>query len=221
MCNTLLYPCQEEEKETERILAYLSHVEQCTLIYKENHKDNVVQSLSLHHVDLVLLHESLMRDKEDILHLIDVIVEESNTKVIVISEELHAETGLEYYQAGAVDYLLIDELDSLSHRMENAVQDCVTMPMAIATQILEEIQQSAETIQTLQDEVEQRELKENLTEKEIEMLKGVAQGLLQVEIAEEQHLSLYTVKTHLNNARRKLGVKTTRQAVEIIKQLGL
>jgi DNA-binding NarL/FixJ family response regulator len=60
-----------------------------------------------------------------------------------------------------------------------------------------------------------RVLIEKLTDREQEVLTYVARGLSNKEIAEQIHLSLKTVKTHVSNVIQKMGV-TTRTQVAIL-----
>ncbi len=53
---------------------------------------------------------------------------------------------------------------------------------------------------------------EGLTEQEVRVLRLVAQGLTNQEIAERLHISLHTVKTHLKHIFAKLGVSDRTQA---------
>jgi DNA-binding NarL/FixJ family response regulator len=60
-----------------------------------------------------------------------------------------------------------------------------------------------------------------LTDREREVLALVAYGLSNEEIAERLHLSPLTVKTHINRAMTKLGVRDRAQLVVIAYQSGL
>ena len=53
-----------------------------------------------------------------------------------------------------------------------------------------------------------REETEELSAREKEILVAVAQGLLNKEIADKYHISIYTVITHRKNITRKTGIKT-------------
>jgi LuxR family maltose regulon positive regulatory protein len=62
---------------------------------------------------------------------------------------------------------------------------------------------------------------EPLTEREQEVLSGVAQLMSTAEIANELHISVNTVKTHLKSVHRKLAVDHRREAVRRARQLKL
>ena len=60
-----------------------------------------------------------------------------------------------------------------------------------------------------------------LTERELEVLRAVATGLTNGEIAQELHLSESTVKTHVSRALAKIGARDRVQAVIIAYDIGL
>jgi DNA-binding NarL/FixJ family response regulator len=60
-----------------------------------------------------------------------------------------------------------------------------------------------------------------LTERELEVLRVVATGLTNGEIAQELHLSESTVKTHVSRAFAKIGARDRVQAVIIAYDIGL
>jgi LuxR family maltose regulon positive regulatory protein len=62
---------------------------------------------------------------------------------------------------------------------------------------------------------------EPLSEREIEVIQLIAEGLTNQEIANRLILSLYTVKTHTRNIYSKLGVNSRTQAVTKARALGI
>jgi LuxR family maltose regulon positive regulatory protein len=62
---------------------------------------------------------------------------------------------------------------------------------------------------------------EPLSEREIEVLQLISEGLTNPEIAARLILSLYTVKTHTRNIYGKLGVNNRTQAVSKAMALGI
>ena len=61
----------------------------------------------------------------------------------------------------------------------------------------------------------------SLSEREIEVLELIAEGLINQEIADQLYLSLHTVKVHARNIYSKLAVKNRTQAVAKGKALGI
>jgi DNA-binding NarL/FixJ family response regulator len=66
-----------------------------------------------------------------------------------------------------------------------------------------------------------RELVHELTKREVEILKLIAQEMTNNEIAERLFISMYTVETHRKNLIRKTGVKNTVGLVKYAMQQGL
>ncbi len=55
--------------------------------------------------------------------------------------------------------------------------------------------------------------KEPLSERELEVLKGIVEGLKDRDIADALHISEHTVRSHVKSVYRKLGVSSRSQAV--------
>jgi LuxR family maltose regulon positive regulatory protein len=72
-----------------------------------------------------------------------------------------------------------------------------------------------------ESQVDQSRLIESLSERELEVLQRLADGLTNREIADRLYLSLNTVKVHTRNIYGKLGVNNRTQAVNRARELGL
>jgi len=62
---------------------------------------------------------------------------------------------------------------------------------------------------------------EQLSERELEVLRLIAEGLTNREIAERLFIAVSTVKTHINNIYRKLDASNRAQAVTRVSELNL
>ncbi|MCO6060106.1 LuxR C-terminal-related transcriptional regulator [Pseudomonas sp. MOB-449] len=60
-----------------------------------------------------------------------------------------------------------------------------------------------------------------LSQRELDVLKLIAQGMSNQQIGDALHISLHTVKTHAQRVNFKLGVERRTQAVARAKELGL
>jgi DNA-binding CsgD family transcriptional regulator/N-acetylneuraminic acid mutarotase len=65
------------------------------------------------------------------------------------------------------------------------------------------------------------ELGEPLSDRELDVLRGLADGAANKDIADDLSISPYTVKTHLRNIYTKLGVSTRTEALTVAMQQGL
>jgi LuxR family maltose regulon positive regulatory protein len=77
------------------------------------------------------------------------------------------------------------------------------------------------TISAVSDHISQDDLVEPLSNREVEVLAHIAEGDTNQEIAQNLHLSLYTVKSHARNIYSKLGVKNRTEAVAKARLLGI
>jgi LuxR family maltose regulon positive regulatory protein len=64
-------------------------------------------------------------------------------------------------------------------------------------------------------------LVESLSERELEVLQHIAEGLTNREIADRMYLSLNTIKVHTRNIYGKLGVNNRTQAVSRARDLSV
>jgi LuxR family maltose regulon positive regulatory protein len=75
--------------------------------------------------------------------------------------------------------------------------------------------------ETTTSQVDQSKLIEPLSERELEVLQRIAEGLTNREIGDKLYLSLNTVKVHTRNIYGKLGVNNRTQAAARAKDLGI
>ena len=131
-----------------------------------------------------------------------------DTEVLALTSVLEDASVVGAIKAGAIGYLLKDtEGDELRRAIKAAAAGQVQLSPQAAARLLSEVRAP--------------ESPEHLTDRESEVLKLVAQGQANKEIARALHIGEKTVKTHVSNILSKLGVQSRTQAALHAVQLGL
>jgi len=166
-----------------------------------------VKLARLLHPDVVLM--DLLMPVMDGIHAIAVIRSElPDTEVIALTSVLERDTVLGAVRAGASGYLLKDT-------------DAADLRKAIKAAAAGQAQLSPQASAYLMGEIRNPELLEALTEREAEVLRLLAQGESNKEIAHHLQVVEDTVKTHIHHILAKLGVRSRTQAVLCALRLGL
>ena len=131
-----------------------------------------------------------------------------DTEVIALTSVLEDEKVIGAVKAGAIGYLL---KDTQAEELRRAIK------AAAAGQV----QLSPQAAARLMREVKAPESPETLTERETEVLRLLAQGKANKEIAQALGIGEKTVKTHVSNILAKLGVPSRTQAALYAVRIGL
>ncbi len=131
-----------------------------------------------------------------------------DTEVLALTSVLEDASVVGAVRAGAIGYLLKDtDADAL----------CRAIKAAAAGQVQLTPQAAARLMQA----VSAPESPEELTERETEVLRLMAQGQANKEIARSLNISEKTVKVHVSNILSKLGVQSRTQATLYAIRVGL
>ncbi len=131
-----------------------------------------------------------------------------DTEVLALTSVLEDASVVGAVRAGAIGYLLKDtDADAL----------CRAIKAAAAGQVQLTPQAAARLMQA----VSAPESPEQLTERETEVLRLMAQGQANKEIARSLNISEKTVKVHVSNILSKLGVQSRTQATLYAIRVGL
>jgi len=135
------------------------------------------------------------------------------TQVVVLTsyhEDAHIFPAL---KAGAISYILKDmKMDKLVEALHRAVLGEVTLHPRVAARVLQNIRG---------ENPEDQPLFAELTERELEVLKLIASGLTNSQIAEKLVISENTVKGHVSNILHKLHVADRTQVAVYAWQRGI
>ncbi len=131
-----------------------------------------------------------------------------DVEVVALTSVLEDASVHDAIRAGAIGYLL---------KNTEAEELCRSIKAAAAGQV----QLSPQAAARLMREVRTPDKVETLTEREVDVLRLLAQGMSNKEIARELGIGEKTVKTHVSNILSKLGVLSRTQAALHAVQIGL
>ena len=161
-----------------------------------------------HKPDIVLMDISMpiMNGIDATLHIKNIL---PNTKIIMLTSFSEKNLVLSAFKSGANAYCLKNiKLEELIHVIHSVMNGAIWIDPAIAQFILEIIQ--SDTVNTQQQTDSSYDF--DLTSREKDILKLVAEGKSNKEIADELILSIHTVKNHLKNILQKMCVEDRTQA---------
>lgn len=155
----------------------------------------------------------------------------NHTKILILTLRDHEDTVLAAFAAGADSYCMKDAAEhSLAEAIQATKEGFSWIDPAIAGIILQQAREhpktadsSDETIQIQAADPEYHQLIEDypLTERELEVLQLIVEGCSNAEIAEQLHIAVGTVKTHVRNILHKLYADDRTQAAVRALRAGL
>jgi len=175
-----------------------------------------MQALELareHQPDLILMDINMPR-LDGLAATRVLMTENPNAHVVILTISDSDENLFEAIKSGAQGYLLKNtETEAFFEMLDGVAQGEAPISRQLAGKILREFARQASD--------EQPEEPKALSEREMQVLGLVAQGLINRDIAARISLSENTVKYHLKNILQKLHLKNRTQAVAYAMQSGL
>jgi DNA-binding NarL/FixJ family response regulator len=136
------------------------------------------------------------------------------TRVLVLTTFDADEMVVDALRAGAAGYLMKDTPpEKLVEAIHAAAAGQPALSPSVMTQLIAAVTGDARRASAAAQ-------LSRLTDKELEVARAIAQGLSNAEIAEQSHMSLSTVKTHISHAMEKLGAENRVQVAIVIHEAG-
>ena len=152
--------------------------------------------------DVILL-DMVMPRKDGLEAIVEIMAEDRGAHILVLTSFSHDDKVFPAIKAGALGYLL---KNASPHALLNAIRDVhrgePIMSPDIASKLMRELQRSSDLPPT----------EEPLTGRELDVLRLVAQGQTNGEIAEALVIGVGTVRTHVSNILGKLHLANRTQA---------
>ncbi|HYK72024.1 MAG TPA: response regulator transcription factor, partial [Pseudoneobacillus sp.] len=133
-----------------------------------------------------------------------------NCKIIIITSYYDDQQVFPALEAGALSYLLkTASAEEIVQAIYKAVQGETIIEPKVANKMLNRFRQSV------------RKPHDELTERELDVLKCLGEGMTNQEISEELFIGIKTVKTHVSNILSKLSVSDRTQAAVYANRNGI
>jgi len=194
------------------IRAYLETVKEFQVVGEAAAGEEALKLVSDHIPDIVLL-DLIMPGMDGVETTRRIKQISPRTQVVVLTsyhEDVHIFPAL---KAGAIAYILKDmKMEKLADVLRRAAQKEVTLHPLVAARVLQNIRN---------DNSEEQPLFTELTERELDVLRLIANGMTNSQIAEKLVISEYTVKGHVSNILSKLHLADRTQVAVYAWQRGL
>jgi NarL family two-component system response regulator LiaR len=195
------------------VRAYLHTLTDIQVIAEADTGAGAVRAVEQSQPDIVLMDLEMPGELDGIAATRAIRKLRPQTQVIVVTSHHQDEYIFPAVRAGAISYLLKDvEPDELAAAIRKAAQGEAVLDSRVASRIILELQGLR------QDEVNPFT---QLSEREFEVLRLIAAGKSNAEIAETLLLGESTVKTHISNLLGKLHLDDRTQAAVYAWQQGI
>ncbi|WP_277212023.1 response regulator transcription factor [Isoptericola croceus] len=173
--------------------------------------DEVVSAVQAHHPDVVLM--DLRMERLDGVRATAAVVALPDPPGVVAMTSFDTESAiLDAVHAGAAGFIA---KDAGPEEIVAAVEAVASGDGALSARAARVVMEQVVAAPTVRGRHEAQELLAQLTDREREIARCVAEGLSNVEIAGRLFLGEATVKTHLSKACQKLGVNRLRLALVV------
>jgi len=193
------------------IRAYLDTIPEFKVVGEGASGDEAVKLVAENIPDIVLM-DLIMPGKDGVETTREIKKISPRTQVVVLTsfhEDIHIFPAL---KAGAISYILKDmKMEKLAEALQRAVRGEVTLHPLVAARVLASLRKPNENESLFTD----------LTERELEVLKLIANGLTNNQIADKLVISENTVKGHVSNILSKLHLADRTQVAVYAWQEGI
>lgn len=160
--------------------------------------------LTVKHIPDVVLMDLVMAKMDGVEATREVKTISPRTQIVVLTSYHEDEHIFPALQAGAISYILKDvKMEKLADAIRRAAEGEATLDPQVASRVIQELHGAKRDKLNPYTE---------LTDREMEVLKLIASGMSNSEIAEKLVISVNTVKGHVSNILSKLQLADRTQA---------
>lgn len=191
------------------IISYLLTESNIEVVGEARSGNEGVQLVKKVKPDIVLM-DLLMENGNGIMATKEILSFQPNCKVIIITSYYDDQQVFPALEAGAFSYLLKTATASeIVQAINKAVKGETIIEPKVANKMLNRFRTS------------ERKPHDDLTERELDVLKCLGEGMTNQEISEDLFIGVKTVKTHVSNILSKLSVSDRTQAAVYANRNGI
>jgi NarL family two-component system response regulator LiaR len=183
-----------------------------TVVGQAQDGDEAVEKARSLRPDVILM-DLIMPGKSGLEAIVEIKQENPEARILVLTSFGEEDRVSAAIKAGALGYLMKDSSpDKLLHAIREVAQGSLFLPQDIALKLRQDLQHPKQDLPTPES---------ILTERELEVLKLVAQGLSNKQIGAKLVISEVTVRYHISNILDRLNLDNRIQAAVYATQKGL
>ena len=191
--------------------SYLDTVKEFKVVAEASSGEETIELVKEHVPDLLLL-DLIMPGMDGVETTRKVKTISPRTQVVVLTSYHEDEHVFPALKAGAISYILKDiRMEKLVEALNRAAQGEATLHPRVAARVLQNMRGNSDNLQMISD----------LTERELDVLRLIANGLSNNQIAEQLVISENTVKGHVSNILSKLHLADRTQVAVFAWQKGI
>jgi DNA-binding NarL/FixJ family response regulator len=183
--------------------AILSQYDEFQIVAEASSDDQLIEAVRSFTPDIVLLDFAAKNFTIDVILRIH--RTHTRTKIVAITGEQSGMTIVSAIRAGVKSYI---KKDCDIHEIVDSIRETTRGGQFFCGQVLNTLRKEAIDVNDL-DIAEFNCEPVTISERELEVIKWIAEGYTNNEIAEKLFLSPHTVNTHRKNILQKLGVNNT------------
>lgn len=213
---------EDQQKIIERLKQRLAFFDEINILFTANNGEQALKELKKREkpaMPAVLLMDIEMPGKSGI-ELTAIIKQQFPEVDILIQTVFENEDKIfASIQAGASGYLLKDDpIQKYVDAIYELVDGKAALSPLIASKLIKFIKTSQ---QTKADKAKEAQEQFSLTNREIDILRGIVDDLTEIQIGEKLFISHHTVRTHIKNIYKKLHVHSRASVVRLAISKGL